>query len=156
MKRARAGFTLVEMMVVIGIIAVVATVTIVAFTPFFRGKSLDSAAMRVKTALLSARTYAVNYRCDVQLMRVYDAALDTYYLRVFDVAGTTPRGERVLMPKTVNRIEIRDPGGTAVNALTVSPMGQLSSTGTYEVVVSGPRGSKTLWVFWASCQAYSE
>ena len=54
----RAGMTLVELLTVMGIIALVATMSVVTFAPFMRGRALDSAAHALKNAVWQARSYA--------------------------------------------------------------------------------------------------
>jgi prepilin-type N-terminal cleavage/methylation domain-containing protein len=57
----RAGMTLVELLTVMGIIAVVATMSVVTFAPFMRGRALDSAAHALKNAVWQARSYAATH-----------------------------------------------------------------------------------------------
>lgn len=60
--RPHSAFTLVEMLVVIGIIALVAAMSIPMITPFTRTRKLDQAAEVVKSACLLARSKAVRER----------------------------------------------------------------------------------------------
>lgn len=53
-----AGITLVELLVVMGIIALVASLATVAFVPMVRGRALSSAAYALKNSVWQARTYA--------------------------------------------------------------------------------------------------
>jgi prepilin-type N-terminal cleavage/methylation domain-containing protein len=57
----RAGMTLVELLTVMAIIAVVATMSVVTFAPFMRGRALDSAAHALKNAVWQARSYAATH-----------------------------------------------------------------------------------------------
>ena len=61
-RRRRAGFTLIEMMVVIGIIGLVAAMTVPLMVPFMRARKLDRAAEVVKVACARARSIAIRER----------------------------------------------------------------------------------------------
>lgn len=61
-RRKAAAFTLTEMMVVVGIIGLVAAMTIPMMIPFMRGRKLDQTAEAVKTACLLARSKAIQQR----------------------------------------------------------------------------------------------
>ena len=53
------AFTLVEMLVVIGIIVLIASMTVPAMMPFFRGQSLNAGARVTKASLFHARSVAI-------------------------------------------------------------------------------------------------
>jgi prepilin-type N-terminal cleavage/methylation domain-containing protein len=151
MKKRRRAFTLVEMMVVIAIIGIVVTAAVVSFLPFLRGRSLDGASMRVKTAILSARTYAINHRVDTYVLRVGDAAVRMYA----DSAGTVPLDEPVNMPSNY-RVSGMTRDGAAITELRLTPVGSLTPSGDYRVQVAGPNDNRTLWIIWGSCMVYWE
>jgi len=72
MKRAKAiaparGFTLVELLVVLGIITFLASVTVVAVWPFMEGRALQSGASTVQALIYQARSYAIANRCNAVL-----------------------------------------------------------------------------------------
>jgi type II secretion system protein H len=151
MNTRKKAFTLIEMLVVIGVIAVVATIVIVAFAPFFRGKSLDTAAARIKTTVLAARTYAVNYRTTVKLLRPVETAL-----RLYDLADV-PRAEVVNLPRNITIDTITLPWYfTPTGSMRVGTNDAAGETNT-TVVLKAPAGdTKTVYLFWASCMVYTE
>ena len=54
----RAAFTLIELLTVVGIMLMLASVTLIAVAPFIRGRSSGAAARVVQAAIYQARTYA--------------------------------------------------------------------------------------------------
>jgi prepilin-type N-terminal cleavage/methylation domain-containing protein len=63
----RGGITLVELLVVMGIIALVASLATVAFVPMVRGRALSSAAYALKNSVWQARTYAAAHNVQTRL-----------------------------------------------------------------------------------------
>src|SRR5207247_9202635 len=57
-QRCRAAFTLIELMIVVGIIAVLLVLIAPAFTTIKSGTDVTSAAYTIKGVLETARTYA--------------------------------------------------------------------------------------------------
>jgi prepilin-type N-terminal cleavage/methylation domain-containing protein len=57
----RRGVTLIEMLVVMAIIVMVATITMVSFSSFTRGRGVSSAGHSLKNAVWEARSYAASH-----------------------------------------------------------------------------------------------
>jgi type IV fimbrial biogenesis protein FimU len=74
-----AGFTLIELMVVITLLAVTAAVAIPSFTSFVRNNRLQAQAAEVKTLLNYARGEAVVRRTPVTIKVNASAAWDVSY-----------------------------------------------------------------------------
>jgi len=67
-KSFRAAYTLTEILVVLGIIIAVATMSLPALIPIMRGRHLKSGSSMLSAALMNARMYAVTYRMDTPLV----------------------------------------------------------------------------------------
>ena len=111
---SRAGFTLTELLVVVGIIVLVSLVTIPAMTPFLRGQRLRSGARTVQSAILMARTQAIRRRA------IYQVEFDqqNQEMRISDTDGlpSSVFGKDVKLPDTISFSE-------AVTTILFSPMG---------------------------------
>ncbi|PKM24889.1 MAG: pilus assembly protein FimT [Gammaproteobacteria bacterium HGW-Gammaproteobacteria-13] len=66
LRRTR-GFTIVELMITLALIAIVATIAVPNFTQFIRNNQLQAKAEEVKSFLLLARNEAVSNRARVKL-----------------------------------------------------------------------------------------
>lgn len=70
--RGRRGFTVVELLVVVGIILVVASVAVASVIPFMKGRKLNSATRTLQAAVMRARSYAATRRTKAT-MRIFPA-----------------------------------------------------------------------------------
>ncbi len=68
LKSYRSGYTLTEILVVLGIIIAVATMSLPALIPIMRGRHLKNGSSMLSAALMNARMYAVTYRMDTPLV----------------------------------------------------------------------------------------
>jgi prepilin-type N-terminal cleavage/methylation domain-containing protein len=66
-RNPQSAFTLIEMLVVLGIIGLVAAITLPMIVPIMRTRALDSAVDTVKTACILARSTAIQQRKMVNL-----------------------------------------------------------------------------------------
>ena len=60
--RCRDGFTLIEMLVVVGVIMLMTAMSVAAFAPFMKGRQLSAGARTVQAAVYQARAYAAANR----------------------------------------------------------------------------------------------
>jgi len=67
-RTSRRAFTLVELLVVIGIMAVLASMVTLAMVPLMRGQSLSSAVRVVQAMVYRARTTAIMQRTEVAVI----------------------------------------------------------------------------------------
>ena len=92
--RSLGGFTLVEMLVVIGIIALVAVMAIPMMTPYTRARKVEQVAETVKTACILARSKAIQQRKKFNVTILQDERL--VFLTEYDaLAATTDGGKYV-------------------------------------------------------------
>lgn len=66
LRRTR-GFTIVELMITLALVAIVATIAVPNFTQFIRNNQLQAKAEEVKSFLLLARNEAISNRAQVRL-----------------------------------------------------------------------------------------
>lgn len=81
---ARAGFTLIELMVVVGVIGVTAAIAVLVMPSALRAARADSGVTRVVAALRTAREQAISQR---RLIRVAFNAPDQVVVTRVDVPG---------------------------------------------------------------------
>jgi prepilin-type N-terminal cleavage/methylation domain-containing protein len=76
----RAGFTLVELLVVMGIVLVVASLAAAAFSSMTRGRTVAAAAHGIRTVLVQARSYAATHNVQTRVLLGTNAAAQQYAL----------------------------------------------------------------------------
>jgi Tfp pilus assembly protein FimT len=116
-------FTLIEMLVVIGIMILVASISIVSVAPMMKGRHLDSAARVVQSALYRARTYAATMRKDTKV-EFYDSGSDKGKIEV--TVSSKLIDKPYWLPEGVEFESIEDSGGSALPEITFGSMGSLS------------------------------
>ena len=96
----RRGVTLIEMLVVMAIIVMVATITMVSFSSFTRGRGVSSAGHSLKNAVWEARSYAASHSVRA-VLALYSspAAAAVYWLRPGD--GTNNLNELRRVSRTL-------------------------------------------------------
>lgn len=128
----RSGFTLVELLVVMGIMVLLMGISTLGLMGIRRGAELRGGARSIRSTLMLARQYAVTKRQVVQVQ--FTSSSMTV---IFSGAGST------------NRTTYFSPGITitppANNPLRFLPTGGLAVAGTYtdEIVVSEKPGIGT-------------
>src|SRR5258706_10558348 len=102
MKRMRCGFTLIEMLVVIALAALMATIVAVSLTGSYRSARVEDAAGRIATHDRLSREYARRFGMSGRL--VFDLGRGTVTRAAGDEGGSVGEGGGMELPSGV-RVE---------------------------------------------------
>ncbi len=154
--RARRAFTLVELLVVIGIIILVAGISAVAVAPLMRGASLRSGARIVQAMIYEGRSYAsahhtkasVLFDVDTGCVSVHETAEPSRDNRI-DQPGCLPRGVRFMDNPPVTGGAVPDYKLVFTSRGSIDPLG---GTGNRKIRLTDERGGtvKVIEVIFAS------
>ncbi|WP_220814549.1 GspH/FimT family pseudopilin [Pseudomonas paralcaligenes] len=130
MSRARnnRGFTLVELMVVISLLAIMAFIAVPNFTQLVRNNQVQAKAEELKTFLVMARTEAVNWRTTIDLDL---AASDTWQAKRPSKNDQLLR--KIELPQVPMKAVATDASGTTITELTYLPSGTASGAARFTV-----------------------
>ncbi|HTM07246.1 MAG TPA: GspH/FimT family pseudopilin [Verrucomicrobiae bacterium] len=136
--RDTAGFTLMEMLTVIFVISVLATIAMPAFTRLLPGIRVSSAARQIATDLQFARMRAISHHSAAEGTVTFDTA-QTYTIG----AGSVTRNLGQLYPGTT--ITTPTPFSVTFNTVGTSTLGAdqpiaLSNNGNPKSVIVTPIG----------------
>jgi len=108
-KHAQQGFTLTELMVVIGIIVLVSLMTIPVMIPFMRGQRMRAGARIVQSAILRARTQAIRQRA------IYQVQFNqTYQKMTISDLDDNLVGKEIKLPDTISFGKFFDSSGSPI------------------------------------------
>jgi type IV fimbrial biogenesis protein FimT len=110
LRPGQAGFTLIELVVVVAIAAILLTVVVPSFTTFFATKRVEGVAAELGTDLQFARSEAVSRKANIRITFIGDRCyvIHREALAVSTCISTDPGGlNRVLKSVTL------DPSSTA-------------------------------------------
>lgn len=134
------GFTLVEMMVVVGIVAVMMAVAIPGFSRMVARNEVQQAAREIAATLQTSRMLAMNVNAPVAITPQLVAGADGQSLQLAVVNANTgapvtnPTTGAVLSTglqvKAVNITSLTAPGGGPVTPVTFNSQGLLAPVGT--------------------------
>ncbi|OQC55298.1 MAG: Fimbrial protein precursor [Deltaproteobacteria bacterium ADurb.Bin022] len=98
-KKRTLGFTLIEMMVVIAVIAVLSAIAVPSFMEYARNQRLNGAARQVYTDLMNARQQAVteNKKIIVQFVNNHQYQ----FVRDNDASETVTTGDETLVLRDI-------------------------------------------------------
>ena len=136
---ATGGFTLVELLVVVAIMVLVASMAVISVGPMLRGRALRSAAGSVQALLYQARTYAATHNTYAALcIGVPDGPMELYaYVDFVQDVGDPSKRLLVEGTKTQTylptgaRFADNPPvqgGSGARNTVAFAPTGSLDAT----------------------------
>ncbi len=142
------GFTLVEMLVVLAIIAMFLGISTPFVAGFGKGLRLRASAREISSVLRIARSNAVTFRRDFSV--VFDTEKNEYWIEdstgsLFDKAFRLPRSVRL------SRKDDTDPVTFQNDRITFKPTGSIEGSGgtititdnrgfSKEIIVVGPTG----------------
>jgi prepilin-type N-terminal cleavage/methylation domain-containing protein len=131
--RNESGFTMLEILVVVGLMAVLAGMAMLVSPSFARKARADASSAQVLDAIRSAREVAISQRRNVELRFIGLNAVQTVRRNINPVGFTTLRTVQL-----ENRMEFRlDPAIT-----TDTPdLFRKTGTGWTTAIAFGPRGS---------------
>ena len=143
------GFTLVEMITVLAIMAIIMAFSIPMFSRFTAGTRLDTASRDISTALRTARSYAITQREDYSvgldsIQNEFWISLGAASADIFNTTSNQPTNvvDKVFhLPQTISIVEGGEttfPGPDPSNSSNKVYRATFSSTGT------GPNGSVCL------------
>ena len=129
MKNAERGFTLIELIITIGIMAIIVGITVVGFQNFANYKRYDAAVATLKTSLFDARTAA---RSSVQ-GEPHGVKIGTNSITTF-VGNTYSAADPDNVTITFSEITFTDSLTGGTDEITFTELkGLPSATGTIEV-----------------------
>ncbi|MBN2096914.1 MAG: hypothetical protein JW714_00385 [Candidatus Omnitrophica bacterium] len=102
----RKAFTLMEMLVVLGVIILLLGVSIPFFASFSKGAKLKTAAKDVTAILNTARSLAINQRANYSVVFDYSEFPHSYYIAD---ASQTAVNKKYYLPKTIRFYRPSDP-----------------------------------------------
>lgn len=129
------GISAVEMLVVVGIIGVMAAVSMTSLVGYWRASTLTAGAADLRVILNSARQLAIRQNTDVCV----EHGVPRVRLRLGGCAGeawTGPRTDSSGWFRLVNEVEV----ASANASVTFSSLGAASPGGTYTVRKAGVGG----------------
>lgn len=163
MKRSGRGFTLAELVVAVGLTAILAAAAIPAFTATIQNRRLNGAAMKIVSDLRYAQSMAVSQGGLVRLHSGDDQQLNPqqpgrYLLEQSTDGGTTwnalPNSSWYLLSSefpAANIVSIQDSSGTPqpVIGINFTSRGMVNNAGvTYPITinVAGEAGTRTIQI----------
>jgi len=132
MKRTRNGFTMIELLVVIGIMVLLMSIAVASYVGIRRGAEIRGAVMTLRTTLMLARQESVTKRrtVDVQFVKgasIADADRIIIMSRFF---GQTLTNNNIALP-----LGIQFDGAGNPPTITFKPSGSAAGTGSQTITL---------------------
>jgi len=141
-RARRRAFTLVEMLVVLGIMTFLAAVTVASIWPFMSGQALSGGARTLQAMMYQARAYAISNRTQATLYLDPDEKSMTLFASPTDLDDGLANNKLLFVDKRADRTEFLPKGakfgtdgGNAVLDASGTGMGNIlifSTTGSLE------------------------
>lgn len=126
MMKSRSGFTLLELLVVMGIMVLLMSISAIGFLGVRRGAEIRGAVMTVRTTMMLARQQAVTKRQNVSV-EFYSAGEDNWMVVVQGTARAT--NSVVYLPRGVQY------DGVPPAAIQFTPSGGAGAVGTSQIKI---------------------
>lgn len=133
--KSRSGFTLLELLVVMGIMVLLMSISAIGFLGMRRGAEVRGAVMTVRTTMMLARQQAVTKRQNVTV-EFYSAGEDNWMVVVQGANRAT--NSIVYLPRGMEFKNLLPPPD---NSVQFTPSGGASGAGTAEFHLIEKQGS---------------
>ncbi len=134
--RSRFGFTLLELLIVMGIMVLLMSIGVAGFLGIRRGAELRGAVNSVRTTLMLARQQAVTKRCNVVIKFIQVAGTNS--MQVLSIRGGSSNlvhGEVMLSPAVEFKLPFTGISGTPPSIRFASSGAVGGSVGKATIVV---------------------
>ena len=138
MKRARHGFTLLELLVVVGIMVLLMSIAVASYIGIRRGAEIRGAVMTLRTTLMLARQTAVTQRKSVTVEFQPGATLALPdRINVFSTSlGSITTNSVISLP-----LGAQYDGGVAPPSIVFKPSGRAVGVGWQEIKLTEKQGA---------------
>ena len=138
MKRIRNGFTMIELLVVVGIMVLLMSIAVAGFVGIRRGAEIRGAMMTLRTTLMLARQESVTKRRTVDVQFIKGASLTDADRIVITsrFSGQTLTNNIIPLP-----LGIQFDGAGNPPMITFKPSGSASGVGSQDIVLIEKAGA---------------
>lgn len=133
-KVGRKGFSLVEIMIVIALIGIIATIAVPNFQNYIRNRNLKTAAQEISSEFFVTRERALAENRTYRI--VFNTAINQYTTEELDTTTSTwtvRQTKQVAASAAANDGIVIDAANTTATSFTFQPRGTISLSGTISI-----------------------